>query len=278
MKVLLGPRLSVVALAISLSGCNLIFGIEAGTLGSDGGGGQGTGANGAGPSTGGDGTGANGAGLSGGGPAGAGPAGGAGGEGGQGGSAIGDACDPFTQNCLEHLKCLPQDPDTGICAANGTVTEGGGCSAVHPNSASDDCAEGLLCLENRCRPICNPDAPVCAAQTGCTQYQGGFAVCIPFCHPLAQDCGAGKGCYWIVATSGENQFICANDGDAGYGEECMFVNSCQPGLYCGFCNGINCCRSFCNVPNPAGNCAGDEECVSLEETAPFDNVGVCATL
>ena len=201
---------------------------------------------------------------------------GGGGSGGVGGSYVGTACSAATQDCRDGLKCLPTDPQPGTCAENGTALEGEPCGAAHPNAGYDDCAAGLLCVEGRCSPLCDPNAATCGnGQSSCVYYPGDFGVCAPWCHPLFQDCPPEQGCYALA-----EGFVCAPlFQNLSEGEVCSYVNDCALGLVCASlpeCGGNNCCTPFCDVNDPGTACVAGDVCYALGYAAPFDAVGVCA--
>ena len=143
-----------------------------------------------------------------------------------------------------------------------------------------------------CVALCDgsPEDPTCeeAAASCVIANEGSLNLCLPFCDPLLQDCDDGQACYPV-----NTGFFCAPDASleaGGYGEECQFINVCDPGLHCATpdavsgCAFAGCCTTFCDLSDPmaSANCpdaADGQECVAwyAEGTAPagFENVGTC---
>lgn len=213
-------------------------------------------------------------------------------------------CDIFAQDCgpgekcnawandggpWNATRCVPVAPNPDPVGEPCTV-EGSGVSGV------DSCVKGAMCFGvgddniGTCVELCScsVDNPVCTTQnTTCTiSNEGVLALCLPVCDPLALDaCGAGDVC----VASGQF-FICVPDasGDVGSeGENCEFINVCDPGLFCGAnaggfpaCDGGGCCTPYCNLAAPV--CPQGFDCLPWYEagTAPkcFEDVGACIFL
>lgn len=166
------------------------------------------------------------------------------------------------------------------------------CFATAVDGATDDCDDGLVCWDQDgegqglCVQLC--DGP--AASPSCPDPNDmcvgkDLALCFPRCYPLDDNCPAGCGCYPV-----NNELSCAPDasGDMGaYGDECEFLNVCDPGNVCleashvpGCGGAVGCCAEFCDLLDPA--CPDTElgvECVPWfeeDEARPgYENLGAC---
>ncbi|HET6585883.1 MAG TPA: ribulose phosphate epimerase [Nannocystaceae bacterium] len=221
-------------------------------------------------------------------------------------------CDPWAQDCPEGEKCMPYEADPvdalvwdalGCFPLVANAKQPGDSCTVTGNGVSgiDDCELGAMCmgvddetLVGVCVAMCEGTAasPRCAdTSTTCIIANDGvILVCLPQCDPLVQDCAEGEGCY----ESGTGGFFCfAQDetaaGDAAYGESCMTLNFCNPGLMCApastvpGCTSEYCCTEFCDAalgPEQCAGAAGGQTCTpyfAVDATPPgFDDVGVCA--
>ena len=214
-------------------------------------------------------------------------------------------CDPYLQDCpvgekcnawnasgggsWDALGCFPIDP-APVGVGETCLVQGSGTSGI------DDCELGAMCWDvdaatnqGTCVALCtgSPVAPVCPAGSSCVIANDGVLnLCLPGCDPLLQDCAPGQACYPVGAG-----FTCAPDASAGAGvdgDECEFINVCDPGLMCinagaveGCFGFVGCCTPFCDLSMPGDPCpALSEECVPFFELgmAPLglEDVGVCA--
>jgi hypothetical protein len=213
-------------------------------------------------------------------------------------------CDPFAQDCAPGEKCsawaddggsswnathcVPVDPDPAQ-PGEPCVVRGSGVSGI------DNCDVGVMCwnvdpftLMGTCVALCtgSVDDPVCEDDAASCQISNDDALnlCLPMCHPLLDDCPAGEGCY-----PGDEAFHCSSDasGAAGaQGDECMFVNVCDPGLACidgDFvgCSDPACCSSFCDFTDPTACTDAGLFCIPWYEEgqAPpgFEVLGICGS-
>ena len=214
-------------------------------------------------------------------------------------------CDIFAQDCPPGEKCMPWANDGGgswnatRCSpidenpdpvGEPCTVEGSGVSGI------DSCVAGSMCwdvdpdtLEGYCVAFCTGDEanPMCEdPTTTCVLGSDGpLALCIPNCNPLEQACPAGDGCYPVNDT-----FNCVPDasGDAGAaGDECEYINVCDPGTAClsaevvPDCPGaFGCCSAFCDLTVDPPPCLPGQECTPWYEAgqAPpgYENVGICA--
>ncbi|MEM7159997.1 MAG: ribulose phosphate epimerase [Myxococcota bacterium] len=225
------------------------------------------------------------------------------------GGGDGSECDPFLQDCPVGQKCNPWANDAGfwndyrcVPVADDAGQAGDPCT-VEESIASglDDCELGAMCWEiddetltgvcrNLCTgtpsdPFCEDPSEYCAITSDAT-----ITLCLFACDPLQQDCEPGQACYPI-----NSRWSCAPDASrraGAYGDQCKFINVCDPGLVClaaaatPGCEGAQgCCSEICDLSDPAG----DEQCIGAPEgqtcqawwkpgEAPpgYKNVGVCA--
>ena len=219
-------------------------------------------------------------------------------------------CSIWTQECPADEKCMPY-------AATGGSWNAMGCAPLDPNakqpgdpctapggglSGVDDCALGSMCWgvdaetdEGICVAFClgtemNPTCSELDAE--CLIANGGvLALCLPTCDPLIQDCGGTDLC--TPNPSGES-FVCVLDasGSGGFlGDDCQYVNGCDPGLHCAAASNVagcqtdSCCTLYCDLTDaePALICSGvdqGEVCTPWypEGEAPpgLEHVGACA--
>lgn len=215
-------------------------------------------------------------------------------------------CDPYEQDCPDGEKCnawsddgggawnalgcFPVDPAPGQPGDPCTV-EGGGTSGI------DSCDVGSMCWDveedsdnGTCVAMCEGSAvePTCSVpETSCVISNGGILnLCLPNCDLLLQDCpNEGEACYVV----GENA-VCApdaSDDGGGAGDECAFINACDPGLTCIVpdaygpgCNPVAtaCCSPWCDLDAPAPCPELGQTCLPFFEEDPppgLENLGVC---
>jgi hypothetical protein len=218
-------------------------------------------------------------------------------------------CDPWAQDCMEGEKCMPWANDGGsswnatrcspiddnfVVIGDECQVEGSGVSGV------DNCEIGSMCWNvdpetnmGVCVAFCSGSEanPICEDPgTSCNILNdGALILCLPNCDPLLQDCNEGEACYPTV-----DAFSCVPDagGETGmFGDNCEYLNVCDPGLFCAVPDGvpecagsIGCCSSFCDLTDPdaTASCpgaAGGQECVAWYEDgqAPpgYEAVGAC---
>lgn len=223
-----------------------------------------------------------------------------------GGNGQGGQCDIWEQDCPAGSKCMPTDTNAdGIHDANkcepldeSPQQPGDECEVEgSPASGVDDCDVGAVCwgvdAQNKgtCIPMCtgSADQPQCPDGLQCDSSNGGrLILCATPCDPLASDCAAGKVC---IPGGEEKIFFCDTDasGDkGGYGDECEYVNVCDPGLMCisgtvvPGCTAPACCSEYCDL-SVESMCTGQGQvCQSVYDSAAdappgLENVGVCAT-
>jgi hypothetical protein len=221
--------------------------------------------------------------------------------GGTTGEPSGD-CDPFAQDCPPGEKCSAWADDGGgswnatkcVPIAEDPAQPGEPCTVeASPVSGVDSCDLGSMCwdvdgsLMGTCVALCTGtmDDPACAEDTTtCSITNGGaLNLCLPICNPLGDDCDGGQGCYL-----GGSAFVCSPDGSGAagqQGDECMYVNACDPGLVCmdgdyvAGCSDPACCSSVCNISDLAACTEIDMTCVAAfaEGMAPpgLELVGFC---
>lgn len=215
-------------------------------------------------------------------------------------------CDLWAQDCMDGFKCMPWasdgggswnatrcsplDPDPNAVGDPCTV-EGSGVSGI------DDCDIGAMCWDvdaetnmGTCIELCScaEDFPVCnTPNTQCAISNDGVLIlCLPVCNPLDEAaCPDGQGCYGVG-----DSFQCAPDASGGVGavgDECNFINACDPGTFCSSSDNVpgcdagavGCCSSFCTLGDD-GMCLAGQACVPWFEQgqAPDEclgTVGAC---
>lgn len=219
-------------------------------------------------------------------------------------------CDVWGQDCPEGHKCMPWDNmSTGSwnatkctpidpnpaqpgddCVVEGTGVSGvdncelaSMCWAVDPETNAGTCV--AFCSGTEGNPTCDDPSTSCSITNG-----GALILCLPTCDPLEQTCGDGQACYGVG-----NSFSCVPNAagpDGGtYGDPCMYVNVCNPGLFCAAAAGVpgcqgseGCCSEFCDLSSSEGaaqcqGAAGGQTCVAWfeENQAPpnLEDVGAC---
>ncbi len=215
------------------------------------------------------------------------------------------ACDLWKDDCPPGEKCMPYAKNGGgwdatKCSplAEDPKAPGEPCTVVDSGvSGIDDCEARAMCwnvdpetLMGTCVAFCTGSEanPICEnACESCTITGDGVPInCLPECDPLAQDCGEGQGCYPTSET-----FSCVPDAggaDGALGDECEFLNVCDPGLVCGApewvpgCRGAGCCTLLCNVleENACALAFDGAECIPWYEDGgepgcSVGEVGVC---
>jgi hypothetical protein len=211
-------------------------------------------------------------------------------------------CDPFAQDCGPGEKCSAWADDGGdswnathcVPIDPAPAQPGEPCTVLgSPVSGVDNCDIGAMCWDvdfdtgmGTCIALCTGsiDDPDCAdASTSCQiSNDDSLNLCLPTCNPLLGDCPAGQGCY-----PGDEAFHCSPDasGAAGaQGDECLFVNVCDPGLACVFgdfagCADDTCCSQYCDITDLTACTDMGMFCYAwygMGEAPPgLDFVGVC---
>jgi hypothetical protein len=215
-------------------------------------------------------------------------------------------CDMEYQDCEPGFKCMPYSTRRGEWWTDvacfpvdpNAVGLGEPCQWTgEPWSGYDNCGWGQMCWAFQpdevgvCKGMClDPEPhgggvecedPTAIPYVGC---QSCICVCEPTCDPLAQDCGEGQVC--LPTNDG---FICYPDGSGevgAYGDECNFINDCDPGLLCMNADHVpgcpwTCCTPYCDLtqPNTCPGAAEGQECLPwYQNEAPpgLEDVGVCA--
>jgi hypothetical protein len=218
-------------------------------------------------------------------------------------------CDVWMQDCPEGEKCMPWANDGGSswnatrCSevadnpgqvGDECMVEGSGVSGI------DDCDVGSMCYYvdpktnlGTCVGFCqgSEEAPMCDSGFLCSISNDGVLIlCRRECDPILQDCSGSAAC---LPANGSEGFVCIVDasGEMGVpGDPCEYLNSCDPGLYCGNAETVpgctrssGCCTEFCDLTEamPDAGCSlMGQVCEAWfnEGAAPPDlmHVGICA--
>lgn len=213
-------------------------------------------------------------------------------------------CDPKQQDCPDGEKCTAYGSVEGspwnankCVPVSGMDQVGDPCNIEGGKyTGEDNCDVGLICLLTDddgnggvCVEFCdtNDNCPQSGGQCA-TFNDGSLPICLVNCDPLIQDCPDGQGCYQSTPT---NSFVCfkhsGESGEGAPGDECNYLNQCQPGTAClapesveGCGAQAGCCSLFCDLsdPNPSMSCNPNEDCVLFLDNPPpqYMDVGICA--
>ena len=201
----------------------------------------------------------------------------------------GEKCNVYANdggNSWNATRCFPIDPDPDAVGEPCTVVDNGVsgmdscelgamCWYVDPETNTGTCVS--FCQGTEANPVCPDPATHCEGRD--------VTLCLPGCCPLEQDCHEGSACYPVNDT-----FACAPDasGELGaYGDECEYLNACDPYFFCGApehvpgCEGSQgCCNALCFVGSTiCSDYSKVLQCVPWfeEGQAPpgYENVGAC---
>jgi hypothetical protein len=162
-------------------------------------------------------------------------------------------------------------------------------------SGIDNCEATSMCwnvdpdtLTGTCVSFCtgSPDDPACDDPgNSCVMNEDGLpAVCLSCCNPLGQDCGRS------ACIPFGDDFVCNPDagGDAGLGEPCAFLGSCEAGLECADgdlvpdCDALGCCAAYCDTQaaDPCPGAPPEVACVPWFDDPPEascvpPSLGIC---
>lgn len=157
-------------------------------------------------------------------------------------------------------------------------------------SSNADCGDGLSCVAQLCRPICDPERLPCADGSGCVQANSGAspAACLGHCDPVHPDndegvftpCGVGAYCspgFANIASLNEGYCTRQSDTPADEGEACGADLDCDNGFGCDAQSDT--CLRWCRDTD---DCGTGQQCdldVSPGRTAAeADVVGFCRAL
>ena len=131
-------------------------------------------------------------------------------------------CEPFAADggCEATEKCLPlyEDITTGFCWEAGDGDEGSACEA------SNECTNGMLCVDGACTRVCDAAAEAggpgaCLEDEACAALYVdneiiSFGMCTPSCtiEDDSDSCPAGMRCFWRGWTS-SNVDACVGGSD-----------------------------------------------------------------
>lgn len=188
-------------------------------------------------------------------------------------------CDPVCQSgCGCQAKCSSNTTGALTCNAPLPLRPkmlGEGCSIASLGSASqtDDCAPGLVCLQDacgeRCYAFCRSDAD-CPGSTCTRDAGGGVKVCdvqATACNPIKNDMPTGcptaaQACFLLSST---DRTACDCPGAGPANSMCSVSRDCFPGLACvdpdGMGNAI--CRPVCSLAAGANDCAAGMTCTPI---------------
>jgi len=173
------------------------------------------------------------------------------------GSAEGQPCDPYDQDCPEGYKCAPYASDGGpawdanrCVPVTGNDMPGQGCTVEGSKTTGyDSCVEGVMCtnvgdtLTGICTPLCggSHENPTCGPGLGClSSNEGALNLCVQRCDPLDVDpCPLAD----QVCVENGDEFLCIEGFGLEMGAYCEFLNDCGEGLFCGASD-----ASYCMAP------------------------------
>jgi len=147
-----------------------------------------------------------------------------------------NACGVTPQcGCAANQTCDVTNLTTG---AVGCVLAGGGPVGSYC-TATTQCAQGLTCQNNACRPYCNNPGSACATAGGGVCYSPqdasgnttpNLSVCAVKCdvRSPATACGSNN-CLWFAA---DKESDCRPAGTAALYDPCASAVDCQSGLAC----------------------------------------------
>jgi len=86
-----------------------------------------------------------------------------------------DTCSLLAQDCADTTKsCYAvANEDEPICLTSGTITLGNACERA------SDCVEGLACVNDVCRQLCDPAASTCGEAFQCNTFFANAGYCEP---------------------------------------------------------------------------------------------------
>ena len=132
------------------------------------------------------------------------------------------ACGPGMACELETLTCVEHD-------GTGAVDEA--CTST------EECSAGLVCVEGRCRVLCDPegDLDTCEPGTVCADAAAPIpGVCRESCSLVDQVCSVAEdACNLVSGVGGALEAACTDNPGAGQsGDACSEDSECLPGFLC----------------------------------------------
>lgn len=194
-------------------------------------------------------------------------------------------CDPLVQDCADAEGCYPEGDEFACSGPSGEAQSGDECAV------DEDCATGLFCDVDQCRPFCDISDPTPCDDPGqaCEPWYPedsappgledvGFCADAPItlnCDPVLQDCADGDGCY----PAADDTFACQpGAGPAQSGDACIDNTDCDVGLWCD----VDQCAAFCDLSGIDECLDPDTECIPWfpERDAPpgLEHVGSCGSI
>jgi hypothetical protein len=196
-------------------------------------------------------------------------------------------CDPVCQKgcpvCTE--KCSVTAMGVPTCNAPlqtrpRALGEACNISALNSSAQTDDCAPGLVCLNDacnaRCYKFCKSDND-CPMSTCSRDAGGGVKVCdvqAVTCNPIKNGMPTGcpadtQGCY--LSTTVTDRTVCDCPFQAGgTNSSCTLSRDCFPGLVCVdvLGTGSSVCRPVCSLAVGASDCVGTT-CMALKGSKKY---------
>jgi hypothetical protein len=200
-------------------------------------------------------------------------------------------CDPVCQTgCGCHEKCSANTMGTLTCNVPLNLRPkqlGEGCnpSSLGTAAQTDDCAPGLVCVNDacnaRCYKFCKTDLD-CPMSTCTRDAGGGVKICdvqAVTCNPVKMNGGTAgcmgqtQGCYLSPVVK-DRTFCDCPMGAGNTNSACMFSRDCFPGLVCvdALGTGSSTCLPVCSVPNGSADCLGGT-CNPLNKSTKY---GYCS--
>ena len=188
-------------------------------------------------------------------------------------------CTGCTQKCSVNALGAPTC-NTPLQTRPRGLGEACNISSLNSSAQTDDCAPGLVCLNDacnsRCYKFCKTDMD-CPMSTCTVDAGGGVKVCdvqAVTCNPIKNGMPTGcpadtQGCY--LSTTVTDRTVCDCPFKAGpTNSSCVLSRDCFPGLVCVdvLGTGSSICRPVCSLAPGASDCVGTT-CMALKGSKKY---------